>query len=404
MYDKERTYLKWKYLYYNGQTIVSDSVFDNLEDELKELGSELPFIVGSPNIQTLIKYNLLSELSSGEREIRFIHEFAMLSLRKFTVTMDKSDKELFPIDIVSFFNKSKLIVNCTPKFDGNSMELIYLKGILNQSLTRGNESGGLDRTEHLKIVVPNVLPDMYKSYDKIIIRGEVIIPTEIWEDKYSNSEKVDNPRNWLAGILNSDDVDVDIMNDIDFVAYNIVMANDGIITKPVDQLKVISNMGFDEIFNIDTTDYKDFFINVYPKFKEHRITSKYLLDGIVLTFPSNCWDELGANNHHPFWSCAVKFPPNRAITYLEDIDWKIGKDGEYTPIALFKAIELDGTIVKHASLHNLGWVIENKVFPGCKVEIAKRGEIIPQIINVLEISPDDEKYQDYLKKIFEQLQ
>ncbi|MFW6243445.1 MAG: NAD-dependent DNA ligase LigA, partial [bacterium] len=76
--------------------------------------------------------------------------------------------------------------------------------------------------------------------------------------------------------------------------------------------------------------------------------------------------------------------------------WELGKDGEFTPIGVFKSVELDGTIVKHASLHNLGWIIEKKVYPGCKVEIAKKGEIIPQVISVLEESPNSDEYEIYI--------
>jgi DNA ligase (NAD+) len=276
------------------------------------------------------------------------------------------------------------------------MELIYVKGVLKQALTRGNEYGGLDRTEAMKLIVPNTLMGDFSDYDKVTIRGEVIIPTELWVNKYSDPNKVDNPRNWLAGILNSDEVVEEIMEDIDFVGYHIIISDGGRTIKPTDQLGTISRHGFQEVFNLNTTDYMDFFTNVYPKFKEYRVTSKYALDGIVLTFPSNHWDTLGTNNHHPHWACALKFPPNRVETYLVDVLWKLGKDGEYTPIGLFKAVELDGTIVKHASLHNLGWIIDNKVYPGCKVEIAKKGEIIPQVVRVLGESVENSEYEKYI--------
>lgn len=395
MFQKERTYLKWKYLYYNGQTEVSDATFDKLEDELRSMGSLVVLIKDSPNFEILKKYNLLDELTVGERGIRFSHEHPMLSLRKFQVTMDTLEKELFPLDIVNFFTKvNGAVVNCTPKYDGNSMELIYVKGVLTQALTRGNEFGGLDRTEAMKIVVPNKIYS--RGFEKITIRGEVIIPTELWTEKYSNPNKVDNPRNWLAGIIGTDDINIDIMKDIDFIGYHIIINDNGNIIKPTDQLGTIATFGFQEVFNLNTTNYTDFFTNVYPKFKDYRATSKYALDGIVLSFSANHWDSLGVNNHHPHWACAVKFPPNRVETYLIDILWKLGKDGEYTPVGLFKAVELDGTIVKHASLHNLGWIIDNKVYPGCKVEIAKKGEIIPQVLRVINKSIEDDLYVKYI--------
>lgn len=395
MYEKERTYLKWKYLYYNGQTEVSDDIFDALEEELRNMGSLVVLIKDSPNYEILKNYNLIDELVTGERNIRFVHEHPMLSLRKYQVTVDETEKEVFPEDIINFFSKvSGAVVNCTPKFDGNSMELIYVNGVLTQALTRGNEFGGLDRTEAMKNVVPNIIYS--RGFNKIVIRGEVIISTELWTNKYSDSNKVDNPRNWIAGILNKDEVFVDIMKDIDFVGYHIIIHDGDNIIKPIDQLGTITSFGFQKVFNLNTTDYKDFFTNVYPKFKEYRASSKYALDGIVLSFSTDHWDSLGVTSHHPHWACAVKFPPNRVETYLLDILWKLGKDGEYTPVGLFRAVELDGTIVKHASLHNLGWIIDNKVYPGCKVEIAKRGEIIPQVQRVLGESVENELYVKYI--------
>jgi DNA ligase (NAD+) len=402
MYEKERTYLKWKYLYYNGQTEVPDSVFDELEDEIKLLGSLLPNIVGSPNIEILEKYNLTSELISGDREVRFKHDFPMLSQKKYQVTLDDNDNEVFPEDISNFFNKKiGKNINCTPKFDGNSMESEYIYGVLNRSTTRGNEQGGLDRTKYVKNMIPNELPEEYKKYEKIIIRGEVIIETKKWEDKYSNPNEVDNPRNWLAGKLTSPDTPLEIFDDIDFVAYQVIIMDGKYIIKPTDQLGILERMGFQEIFNLDVTNYTDFFTNTFEKFREYRTNSKYALDGIVLAFPTEYWDELGESNHHPYWSCAVKFVPNRVTTILEDIIWTLGKDGEYTPVAVLRAVELDGTIIKHTSLHNLGWIIDNKVYPGCTVEIAKKGEIIPQIVKVMSESIETEKYNEYIENFIE---
>lgn len=403
-FDKERLYIKWKYLYYNGQTEVPDGVFDKLEDELRSLGSDVVNIPDSPNVETLIKYNLLDELTVGEKGIRFKHTYPMLSLRKFQVKME-NEQEVFPSDIVNFFNKvPNAEVTCTPKFDGNSMELIYIKNdstfTLSQSLTRGNEDlgGGLDKTDKIKHIVPNgIVPHLYhKDYDKIVIRGEVIIPTDVWEKKWSNPDKVDNPRNWLAGVLNTDEINLDAIKDMHFVAYQIALIKNDEIIRLNNPLQVLKDIGFEPIFSLTTNGFEDFFTNIYPQFVQYRIDSIYALDGIVLNFSTEHWDKLGVTSHHPHYACAVKFPPTRVITILEDIKWSLGKDSEFTPIADLKPVILDGTIVKHASLYNLGWVAENHVFPGCKVEIAKKGEIIPAVLRIIEKSEYDKEYQEYL--------
>lgn len=401
MYEKERTLIKWKYLYYNGRTEVPDHVYDKLEDELRQLGSNAVDIVDSPSLEILTKYNLVDELRVGDRGIRFSHPFPMLSLKKYSV-IDTDSGEQFPSDIVNFmFKKKGTPIICTPKFDGNSNELIYVYGNLHMALTRGEEGKGIDRTDKVRLIVPNTLPPKYQQYSKVVIRGEVIIPTELWQEKYSNEEKVDNPRNWLAGKLGDDDVNPDVIKDMDFVAYQITILDNGNVIRPENQLSVLNKLGFEEVFSLETYDYEHFFVHIYPQFKEYRIKSKYALDGIVLNFLPKYWNELGEGNHHPHWACALKFPPNKVSTVLEDIEWTLGKDGEYTPIALLRAVELDGTVVKHASLHNLGWIIENKVYPGCVVEIAKKGEIIPAVIQILEKSVDNDEYESYISDFIE---
>ena len=99
------------------------------------LSGKIVEIKDSPTFEILKKYNLIDELTVGEREVRFVHEHPMLSLRKFKVTMGNDENENFPLDIVNFFIKVKGVnVNCTPKFDGNSIELIYVDGVLVQAL------------------------------------------------------------------------------------------------------------------------------------------------------------------------------------------------------------------------------------------------------------------------------
>lgn len=401
MWNKERTLLKWKYLYYNGKTEVSDSVYDLLENELRELGSVIPNIVDSPTLEILAKYDLIDELKIGERELRFHHTFPMLSLKKYQVTQPV-DEELFPVDLKNFVNK---VVNpritCTPKFDGNSMEISYHNGQLYIALTRGNEEdgGGLDRTEKVKLLVPNMLPVEYQKFGKIVIRGEVIIPTTVWEEKYSDPNKVTNPRNWLAGVMNTPEgVPDEIINDMSFVAFRMDIFDGGTIVRPENQLQTLNEIGFDKVFSLEATSFDQFFDEVYPKFKEYRVNSEYALDGIVLNFSSEHWEELGETSHHPNWACAVKFVPNKVETVITDIVWTLGKDSELTPVALYRPTELDGTVVRRASLHNLGWIVENKVYPGCTVEIAKAGEIIPQVIKVVNQSPDNDAYETYIKE------
>jgi DNA ligase (NAD+) len=401
MFELEREYLKHKYLYYNGKTEISDADFDKLEEKIRNLGSELPNIVGSPNLEILKKYELLTILVTGNKDLHFFHPYPMLSLRKHHMTEDEHDNEIKPDDLNLFFNKKpNATILCEPKFDGNSMELIYSYGKLIQGLTRGSDSdgGGIDKIEKMKFIVPQVIGNGYEKYKKVVIRGENIIHLITWSVKYSDPNKVDNPRNWLAGVFNNDEVNVDILSDIDFIAYQITIVEDGELIRPINQLDELKTLGFKEFFHMYAKDYNDFFENVFPAFKQHRIDSDYALDGIVLSYPTDCWDEMGESSHHPHHSCALKFVPNKVETILINIVWKVSKDGELAPRAVLKPVELDGSVVSYASLYNLGWIIENKVFPGCLVELVKHGDIIPGINKILKESLENDEYQKYLEK------
>mgnify|MGYP002633222500 FL=1 len=369
--ELESKYLEAKKLYYQGIPTISDWEFDQLENKLKDIGSDIINIVGT----------------TQEKEIN--HLSPMLSLQKIQVL----DTENLPIEKfnswVSSNNISSIrlnntvfcnILEATPKFDGSSCNLIYIDGILNTALTRGNGKTGTDISDKMKLIVPNKI-----NIPGIIeIRGEVIIKTKLFDIKYGNDYK--NPRNFVAGILGRDYSTPEIISDFDFISFEYRVHKTKLYesydhgNNPFEKLKENGFIIPPYIQNFEIDNFSDVFFNML----NFRKTSEYGLDGFVIKFPNEFKNRIGETDHHPKWATAIKFPPTEAITRIKSIAWNIGQSSEFKPIGVLEPIEIDGTTVSNVALHNIGNIIKHGLFPGAKVTIVKSGDIIPIVKDIIE--------------------
>lgn len=364
MTKQEQLYLTAKEKYYLGDPIMTDSEFDELEKQLKLEGSEVIDIVGF-----------------SDRNMKFPHISAMLSLSKYQT--DKSTAKP-PTELAIEWMKQRIYGNqihfeFTPKFDGNAGNIIYKNGKLYQALSRGNGKLGRDITEKLYNQLPKTIP----CKSDVEIRGEIVMPRDIFAKKYSKDFA--NERNLVAGILNKDVTPetADRLNDIVFMAVEIKIHEDVVVYENIDKL---NEWGFNQTYKLEKywVAYSDF-EKAFFKMKEYRETkSPFLLDGFVIKVAEKYRNQLGENAHDPNWAVAIKFAPKDVVTEVIDIQWNFGKTGELTPIAILKPVDLDGSVVKRASLYNYGFVIKNNILPGKKVKLVKSGDIIPQIIEVLD--------------------
>jgi len=409
MKQKEIQYLKAKYYYYIvGEPIMTDSAYDKLEQELKDLGSEIVELVDFPSEKQIKNFGIkLSDIvpKTYRDEVKYNHPTPMLSLEKIQV----NDEENFPEkEITNFLNRlsHNLGYECTPKYDGNAIEHIYRDAKLDKCLTRGDDTvKGLDKKSKLEFTVPNEIPaDMYEEGYTYQIRGEYVVDVDLWDKKYNNPEpgKISNPRNWIAGIIGRDELNLDCIKDIVFVAYDILLINEETNeVKYVDNsMDYLKKLGFNKTYEpkkLTIKTYQDF-IKMYYEMKDYREKCPFLLDGIVLKYPEKHRYKLGTTSHHPKWAIAVKFPSLEVETYIKDIQWNLGKNRELTPVAILEPVELLGTIVTKASLSNLGNMFKIGGFPGAKVSLKKSGEIIPMITSVIDKSPDHDTYMNQLKQ------
>jgi DNA ligase (NAD+) len=370
----ENQYLLAKQKYYEGNPIMSDYEFDYLEDQLNQAGSQVTKIVGSQNL----------------KDAKFNHPSKMLSLNKIQVHHSKMSNaiEAFNTWYTTHAIQTGTELEATPKFDGSSCNLVYNNGNLEWALTRGDKFKGQNILPKMKLIVPKTI----NSQDKVEIRGEVVIPTHVFEEKYAHIYK--NPRNFVAGILGRDDIDSDIIQDFHFIAFECrIHQNDQYSHNNETTRFLIENQ-----FRISPL-VKRFTVDKFSEVYEHTLDfrinrSPYQLDGMVIKFPEDQRNQIGETGHSPKWAVAIKFPPKEAITTIESIGWSPGLNGEFTPIATLDPIDLDGTTVSNVNLHNYGNVIRQGLFPGAKVIIVKSGDIIPIVQKV--IQPSTGNIEDHI--------
>lgn len=361
MNTQEQLYIRAKEAYYAGEPIMSDSDFDLLEAELKSKGSEVVNLVGS--------------VTTG----KISHPSTMLSLGKISVY----DNENLPMDDVKKWLDScrgSKLFEFTTKLDGNAVNLVYKGGRLKHAITRGEGHRGYDVADKLQHIVPLKIDEN----EIVEVRGEVVIKVSTFTEKYSDFK---NPRNFVAGILNRDENDLNIIRDLDFIAFEVRVHKNEDFYFPENTHRFLISNSFkypETKILSQPEDFKklyDYFLN----FRESG--SAYQLDGIVVKAQEGVRNEIGYTDHHPKWATAIKFPPKDAITEIVDIMWKTGTSGEIVPTAIMKPIDLDGSTVSRATLFNWGRVRDWKAFPGAQVLIAKAGDIIPQIYQV--VKPSD---------------
>ncbi len=364
--ELEELYLEAKKAYYSSDApIMSDDEFDKLEETLRSLNSD-KISVGFEDKNTNKEYHITSMLSLAKTQVRS----SILDIQ---------------IDIESFLEKShqhkKHLIEGTPKLDGNAINTIYINGVYEKAITRGNKVRGTNVTEKIRPLVPQKI-DLLGTVE---IRGEVIMPDNIFESKYSHLYK--NSRNFIAGFINrkveDNVIDPILLNkEANFVPFEVrVQGNTQGWSFLENSMFWLKKSSFDTVEPYYIQNFEEL-TNLYNKFENERPTFKYRLDGLVLKMNESIRHIVGEDSTTPKWALAIKFPPKEIYTVINDISWKTGTTGEVFPVGLLEPVDLDGSTVKRVSMYNYGWVKKNKCFIGAQVQLVKSGDIIPQIVKV----------------------
>jgi len=359
----ESKYLDAKLAYYDGKPIMSDAEFDSLETILKKEGSKV-----------------IEQVGSKRKDFDFPHPTKMLSLAKIQTEKTKDGTNYATEAFMKWYNKRTDVavpLFASPKFDGNAINIIYSGTKLSHILTRGNGVSGKNVTDRFKGMVENdlVLVDLdINENDTIEIRCEVAIDTKLFDEKYGKDFA--NPRNYVAGVIGKDDFDVVKVAQLSILPLHYLL--NGL---HVNQYHFSRNEHCWSSF--DTKFLPEKYEETIKSFEELRKTYKLQLDGVVIAFAPLYREQLGENDHDPNWAIAIKYVPDEVVTSVEGIEWNVGKTGELTPVVLLKPVNLAGTTVRRASGYNAGYIVKHKIGPDTLVSVAKAGDIIPEIQNVI---------------------
>lgn len=356
---------------------ITDKEFDDLMRELQELENEHPEYA-DPNSPTM---RVGSDLNKNFTQVA--HKYPMLSLGN---TYSESE-------VTDFFERVRKGLNedfeicCELKYDGTSISLTYEEGKLVRAVTRGDGEKGDDVTDNVKTIrsIPLVLHGDYPpSFE---IRGEILMPWESFERLNQEREAREeplfaNPRNAASGTLKSQNSSVVATRKLDAYLYYLLgdyQPSDG----HYENLQKAAQWGFkisEHMKKVQTLEEVFAYINYWDK---ERRNLPVATDGIVLKVNSMRQQKaLGYTAKSPRWAIAYKFQAERALTRLNKVTYQVGRTGIITPVANLDAVQLSGTIVKRASLHNADIIEGLDLHIGDMVYVEKGGEIIPKITGV----------------------
>ena len=352
--------------YNNSESLISDKQYDDLFDELQLLEQETGIIMSNSPTRT-VGYEVKSKLEKVK------HSHPMLSL----------DKTKSTDDLVKFSDGRDCIISL--KLDGLTVLNTYDNGVLRQSETRGNGEEGEIITHNAKVF--DNLPLNIPFDRKFEIEGEAII-TQYDFEKINTNGEYKNCRNLASGSVRQLDNNITKNRHIRFIAWKIPFG----VTTYSKGFEIAAQYGFEVVPYVKYNSKYDDIEKAIEVLKSIAKEKSFPIDGLVITYNNVEYGKsLGMTGHHPKHSLAYKFYDDIYPTKLLDVEFTMGKTGVLTPTAVFKQVEIDGTVVERASLHNISIMKELGItHKGQIVNVFKANQVIPQIDSVEPIDSDDE--------------
>lgn len=367
--------------YIHSISVVSDYEFDQLLKELEELEIKYPELYDANSPTKRVGGDITKTFETVP------HKYPMLSLS------NSYSKD----DIVDFDQRVKKIIDvpltyiCELKYDGVAISIIYKNGNLVKAITRGDGTQGEDVTNNVRTIssIPLVLSGDYP--ENLEVRGEIMYSKSVFKELNKDREKqglalFSNPRNSASGTLKLQDSSIVAKRKLDCFIYAIFLDNQR-INSLFKQYNYLAQFGFkvpsvkdkyvEQVNNVNGI------MNFINYWEERKEDLPFEIDGIVIKVNEiDIQKEIGNTSKSPRWAIAYKYKAVQVSTILEDIVYQVGRTGAITPVANLKAVEISGTIVKRASVHNADQIEKLDLRINDTVFVEKGGEIIPKITGV----------------------
>lgn len=359
---------------------IEDFEYDRLMRELSDIEDKFPELVTPDSPTRRVGGSADGQFEPVEHAVHMESlqdAFSLDELRAF----DKRVRETEP-------NATYVV---EPKIDGLSVSLEYENGIFKRGSTRGDGTIGENVSANL-CTVGSIPLHLKRELDEIEVRGEVYMPREVFlklvEQQENNEEKpFKNPRNAAAGSLRQKDPKITAKRHLDIFVFNIQRISGKVLTGHKQSLDYIKELGFKTIPFYTPCDNIEDAIKEVERIGEIRGTLPFDIDGAVIKVDSfEQREALGSTSKFPKWAIAFKYPPEEKQTKVVDIEINVGRTGVLTPTAVFEPVMVAGSLISRATLHNQDFITEKDIRIGDTVTIRKAGDIIPEVLNVVEHS------------------
>jgi DNA ligase (NAD+) len=367
--------------YIHSISVVSDYEFDQLLKELEELEIKYPELYDANSPTKRVGGDITKTFETVP------HKYPMLSLS------NSYSKD----DIADFDQRVKKIIDvpltyiCELKYDGVAISIIYKNGNLVKAITRGDGTQGEDVTNNVRTIssIPLVLSGDYP--ENLEVRGEIMYSKSVFKELNKNREKqglalFSNPRNSASGTLKLQDSSIVAKRKLDCFIYAVFLDNQR-INSLFNQYNYLAQFGFKvpsvKDKYVEQVNDVNGIMNFINYWEERKEDLPFEIDGIVIKVNEiDIQKEIGNTSKSPRWAIAYKYKAVQVSTILEDIVYQVGRTGAITPVANLKAVEISGTIVKRASVHNADQIEKLDLRINDTVFVEKGGEIIPKITGV----------------------
>lgn len=366
---------------------ISDAAYDALFHELLQLEADHPELATPDSPTQRIGAEPATAFASAEHTARMLSLDSSAELEAF-VRFDERIRKTVEAPTYSL----------EPKIDGLSIEIVYVHGRYDRAVTRGNGVVGEVVTDNVRTI--KSLPLRLREADRpapalLAVRGEVFMHVSAFEDLnealiHDGNEPFANPRNAAAGAIRQLDPSIPARRPLRLFAYDILHQEGGASFATHDEvLRALAGWSLPVVPERSCAKTADEVLERFATFAEARDALDFEVDGLVVKLDDLAAREaLGATSHHPRWAYAIKFPARHEVTVVHRILPSVGRTGVVTPIALMAPVAIGGVTVSRANLHNIDQLREKDVREGDRVRVQRAGDVIPQVVEVVERGDD----------------